>query len=243
PRLGQDRQGIYLASNIYAPLNLCPTNQCTFQHEEWLLLPKAQLYAGAGFSFWFQFGMTVGGTVTDTTQPVNVWSPYDNPRAEFFVASFNFTYSCSHNGLIVWAVSNPFGFASGGPGPEFSEFTVPTANNYCFPPAASQPGGANTIDTGDNRISGEATYGSGVIHAAVAATNGSGGIASIIYQLSPALNTNDNSRCTGSFANLCPQITGATIRKESVLNYGGTSGAYYPTPQPDLEGNVTTVFN
>jgi hypothetical protein len=56
------------------------------------------------------------------------------------------------------------------------------------------------------------------------------------------LNSNDNARCTGSFQNLCPQITGATELNESVINFGGTSGAYFAVPQPDLEGNVNTVF-
>ena len=58
----------------------------------------------------------------------------------------------------------------------------------------------------------------------------------------PDLNANDGARCTGAFLNLCPQITGATELNESVLNYGGTNAAYFAVPQPDLEGNVNTVF-
>src|SRR5262249_2562983 len=38
-------------------------------------------------------------------------------------------------------------------------------------------------------------------------------------------------------------ITAALIRNETILNYGGTNAAWFPTPQPDLEGNVTIVFN
>jgi hypothetical protein len=80
PRLGQDRQAIYLASNI---LNT-PTS---YQWEEILVLPKAQMYACAGFSFSFFSDLALGGVVTDTTQPANVFSAGDDPRSEYLVTS------------------------------------------------------------------------------------------------------------------------------------------------------------
>ena len=246
--LGQDKSSTYPISSgtafpgaIYVAANLFTNPNGGFIDEEWLILPKAAMYNGQGFSFWHLNGMTSGGVPTDSTQPVNVWSPYDNPRAEFLITSKDFYCSTGCNGLTLWAISNPFGFVSGGPSPEIEGIVIGTNNNYSQPPSASQPGSANSIDTGDLRISGEATYQSGSIYAAHSAANGAGGVMSILYRVQPTLNGND-SRCTGNYANLCPQITGASILDETILNYGGTTGAYYAVPQPDLEGNVTTVF-
>jgi len=44
PRLGQDRQAIYLASNIFS-------TPISYKWEETLVLPKAQMYACQGFGF------------------------------------------------------------------------------------------------------------------------------------------------------------------------------------------------
>lgn len=255
PRLGQDRAAtypitsgtpfpgaIYLASNLFSN-----ASGGGFLNEEWLILPKSAMYNGQAISFWFFAGMTSGGVFTDTTQPVNVWSPYDNPRAEFLITAKNINDGgglCGSpcNGLTIWAISNPFGFVTGGPSPELSSVVIGTVNNYSLPPNAVQPGSATRIDTNDTRISGEATYQSGSIHASNESANGTGGVSSLIYRVQPQLNVNDGARCTGAFLNLCPQITGATELNESVLNFGGTTAAYFAVPQPDLEGNVNTVF-
>jgi hypothetical protein len=243
PRLGQDQQAVYLASNKF--VNTGGTS-FAYTGEEWLFLPKQVMYAGAGFNFNFIENPQNHGTLLDTTQPANVWDPADNPRAEFMVGSQNINFgggSCSTsacNGLFVWAVANPLDTT--GPGPEVTSITIPTTFSYSLPPSAGQPGGANTIDTNDTRISGEVSYGGGVLHAGLAAANGAGGAMAILYKIHPTLNAND-PRCTGAFVNLCPQITAASITDESVITYGGSNSAYYPTTQPDVEGNATTVFN
>ena len=250
PRVGQDRAATYPITSgtpfpgaIYLAANLFDNNSGAYLKEEWLILPKAAMYNGQkGFSFWQFNGMTSGGVVTDSTQPVNVGSPYDNPRAEFLITSKDFFCSTGCNGLTIWAISNPFGFVTGGPSPELSSVVIGTVNNYSQPPGAVQPGTSTLIDTNDTRISGEATYQSGSIYASNESANGAGGVASLIYRVQPDLNVNDNTRCTGSFQNLCPQITGATELNESVINNGGTSAVYFAVPQPDLEGNVNTVF-
>ena len=41
------------------------------------------MYNGQAFSLWSFFGLTSGGKVTDTTQPVNVSSPYRVARRVF----------------------------------------------------------------------------------------------------------------------------------------------------------------
>ncbi|MGH6858319.1 MAG: hypothetical protein ACRECP_11980, partial [Methylocella sp.] len=163
PRLGQDRQAIYLASNIFNP---------GYKWEEILVLPKAQMYACAGFGFPVFSDLNVGGVPTDTTQPVNVFSAGDDPRSEYLVTSFNINFGggqCinSCNGLVVWAIHSPLS------SPTLNGTFVATANSYSTPPNASQPGGANTIDTGDTRISGMAMYNAGSIYASLNTANGS----------------------------------------------------------------------
>ena len=98
------------------------------------------------------------------------------------------------------------------------------------------------IDTGDCRISGEVTYNAGSLYAALATGTGAGYAGVLQYQIQPFLNVS-NARCTGSFTNLCPDITAATMRNEVLLIYCCGLASYYPTQQPDPEGNVTTVLN
>ncbi|MDQ6703293.1 MAG: hypothetical protein M3Z96_09435 [Pseudomonadota bacterium] len=224
PRLGQDRQAIYLASNIFNT----PTS---YQWEEILVLPKAQMYACAGFGFSFFADLTLDGVATDTTQPANVFSAGDDPRSEYLVTSENINFGggqCSStpcNGLVVWAIHSPLSI------PTLTGTFVATSNNYSLPPNASQPGSSNSIDTGDTRISGMAMYNAGSIYASINAANGSNSEA-ILYQIQPfvtAGGTNDG------------QIAGARILNEFV--HGGAFDTYYATQQPDPEGNVTYVWN
>jgi hypothetical protein len=242
-RLGQDRQGVYVASNLF---NLSGGVVGAYLFEEWIFLPKPQLYAGAlGSSYWHQSGMQVSGQYTDSTQPANVWSPYDNPRAEFLVTSFNINYGGGNcvtgcGGLTVWAVSNPFGWLKGGPTPEVSGMCCTGTTTYYLPPNASQPGAPNSIETLDTRITGGVTYKSGTLHAAL--TTGDNSWSDIlVYRIVPQLG-NEDSRCTGAYQYSCPQMAGVYTFDESRANYGGNF-AFYPTPVPDLEGNVVTVFN
>ena len=250
PRMGQDRQGIYVASNGFATDGM--GNPLAYDGEEWLLLPKAAMYAGTSFTYNDILNpMSPVGAFLDSSQPANVFSKMDNPRAEFFVTSFNTqnasafpcltTIGC--NGLLVWAVSNPLDTA--GPGPEVSVVRVNTTFNYALPPSATQPGSTSAgpfIDTGDVRISGEVSYVAGSLYAALT-TNAPGGVAGFIqYKIQPVLN-DGNARCTGNFANACADVVGATISDEAAFFYNNGQSAYYPTPQPDPEGNVTTVFN
>ena len=226
---------IYIAYN-----NFSPTTGGYLQ-EEWHILPKGPMYAGAGFSAWAFWGMTSGGGLTDSTQPANVWSPYERPRAEFLATSRN---SCTSpcNALTIWAISNPFSFVAGGESPELTGTVITAANTWTLPPVAPQSGGPNTVDTLDNRFTGEVTYASGHLCAAHSTANGTGGTASELYKIQPFLNVSNAARCVVS-SGLCPQITGAAIRNESVLNYGGTIAAFMAAQQPDLDGNVTTVLN
>ncbi|MGH6836134.1 MAG: hypothetical protein ACREC9_11415 [Methylocella sp.] len=217
PRLGQDRQAIYLASNIFIP---------SYKWEEILVLPKAQMYACQSISgFPFFFNLTLGGVPTDTTQPANVFSAGDDPRSEYLVTSKNIFFGDPKNGLIVWAIHSPLS------SPTLTSTFVVTANNYSIPPNASQPGGANDIDTGDNRISGMVMYNAGSIYASLNAANGANS-AVILYQIQPFL-------IAGGAGD--GQIASARILNEFI--HGGAFDAYYATQQPDPEGNVTYAWN
>lgn len=255
-RLGQDHTATYPISSgtaypgaIYLASNLFPvTGGAGFISEEWLILPKSAMYNGQGFSFWFFSNLvSPDGTTSFSSQPANVFSPFDIPRAEFFLASAccggnagGDSPTGSSNTLVAWAVSNPFGWVSGGPTPELSAVEFNTVNHYGPPPNATQTGTSTTIDTNDARISGEVTYGSGFLYGALTSSNTSGASDVIMYKVRPTLNTND-ARCTGNFLNACPQITAASINNETVLDYG-SNFAFFGTPQPDPEGNVTMVF-
>jgi hypothetical protein len=217
PRLGQDRQGIYLASNIFNK---------SYKWEEILVLPKAQMYACAGFGFSFFFDLTFGGVATDTTQPANVFSPGDDPRSEYLVTSKNIFFSDPKNGLVVWAIHSPLN------SPTLTGTGVATTNNYSIPPNASQPGGTNDVDTGDTRISGMAMYNAGSIYASINAANGSHSEA-ILYQIQPFV--------TAGGAN-DGKIASAKILNE-IVHGSSAFDVYYATQQPDPEGNVTYVWN
>jgi hypothetical protein len=223
PRLGQDRQAIYLASNIFNP---------DFKWEEILVLPKTALYACAGFSFSYFSDLTVGGVVTDSTQPANVFFPGDDPRSEYLVTSKDIVFGggCPSatpcNGLEVWAIHSPLS------SPTLTGTFVATTNNYSLPPNASQPGGTNDIDTNDTRISGMAMYNAGSIYASINAANGSHSEA-ILYQIQPFV--------TAGGAN-DGKIASAKILNE-IVHGNSTFDVYFATQQPDPEGNVTYTWN
>jgi hypothetical protein len=148
------------------------------------------------------------------------------------------------NGLVVWSFSNVLQNA-GSPGMAISGIAVSTPSNYSLPPAASQPGGRNTIDTGDTRISGAAQYKAGVLYATLNTNNGGGGSAILAYQIHAYLNDNGNGTCTGAFLNACPTLAGAGVDNEFSYDIGGGTGlnAYFGTIQPDAERNITMVFS
>src|SRR5207253_2571599 len=117
---------------------------------------------------------------------------------------------------------------------------------YSIPPDANQPGGNNTIGTGDARISGNVTYNAGSLYAALTTGTANRTPAVIAYKINPSLN-DGAARCTGGYQYLCADITYATIINEVCYGCGGfgdtTTGTFYPTVQPDPEGNWTMVYN
>jgi hypothetical protein len=241
PQLGFDDTTIYLGVNFF------PSTGGVSDYM--LLLPKATIYGGAGFGYNHEFNLRWGGTNVDTVQPVVPLTQSEHPRAGFAINSFNINFGggqCTSgcNGLIVWSFSNNLQ-ATGSPGPEVTGVLVSTANTYSLPAQASEPGCPNCIDTNDVRISGTPIYHAGLISASLN-TNGSDHHSHALwFQVQPTLNDND-PRCSGSFTNLCPQITGARLLNEDCFFCGGqgTNGStYYGTLAPNVGGDLTMVFN
>ena len=253
PTLGHGRNGDKFIGSVAIGFNLfgCNTNGFTsFEDDQIWFLPKKALYAGLpAFSFHLAIGLNVNGTHVDTVQPVNVAFGNELPRTQFAVNSFNINFGgslCSNacNGLVVWSFSNVLQ-NPGSPGMAISAQVIGTPSNYSLPPAASQPSGRNTIDTGDTRISGSAQYSAGSIYATLNTNNGGGGSAIMSYQIHAFLNDNGNGRCTGAFLNACPTLAGAGVDNEFSYGIGGgtTVNAYFGTIQPDTERNLTMVLN
>jgi len=216
PRLGQDREAIYIASNLYRP---------SYVSEEILAIPKSFLYTCGGGSYTTFTGFGALGGAGFTIQPANVFSPNDAPKSMYFVTS----YCCgSTNNLAISAMHDPFGT------PTFSRINIAATNNYSTPPGATQQGTATLIDGGDQRISGSPYYAAGSIYFALATNGGNGEPGIIEYQIQPFVVT-DHSANDG-------KIASARILNEITHFGGGTNAFYYPAVQPDGEGNVTTVF-
>jgi hypothetical protein len=245
PQLGYDDTTIYIGVNFF------PGGGGISDYM--LLLPKAKIYAGAGFSFNFWFNLSFGGVNVDTVHPSVPLASPEHPRAGIAVNTFNINFGNGQcrsgcNGLVFWAFSNNLVGGTGNPGPEFSAVGIGTANNYSFPPNANEPGCANCVDTNDPRISATPTYHAGIITAATV-TNGSGGGAGtahvLWFQARVFLNDND-ARCTGAFLNTCPQITGAQLLNEDCFFCGGEGAAgssYFGALAPNIGGDLTMIYN
>jgi hypothetical protein len=196
PRLGQDRQAVYLASNLY--------QNGSYISEEVLALPKAGLMACTTISYTTVTAITQGFTI----QPANVFSPGDDPKSMYFVTSFSGT----SNSLVVSSLHDPFGT------PTFTQTTVTTSNTYSLPPDATQQGSATLIAVGDTRISGSAYYAAGSIYAALSTNGGGGEPAMILYQIQPFVDTSGTANDG--------KISSARILNEILVGGGSNAWYY-----------------
>jgi hypothetical protein len=216
PRLGQDREAVYIASNLFSNV---------FVGEEVQALRKSDLYSCASVTRSNVTGITDGDDFF-SIQPVSIFSPYDDPKSMYFVTSATNT----SNQIKVSAFHDPFGT------PTFTSTTVTGTNTYSLPPDASQSGGCGLIATNDQRISNSPFYAAGSIYASLATNGGNGQPGILSYQIKPFVDASGGANDG--------KIVSATIRNE-IAHFGavGTTDAfYYPGQLPDPEGNVTTVF-
>jgi hypothetical protein len=239
PTLGHDtnswgtngtKGAIYIGINQFA-------NNCNggFIQNYMFVIPKDKPYAGTGMPYWYQYGLTVGGTLVDTLQPSNPVSQGDRPSATYLTNSFNILFNCGGgcSGLTMWSVNNSAAFTTGGPGPTFAGVVLPTTHTYYYPPNANQPGHAQSIETIDARITGSMYYHAGDLWGSFeTGVSGVSGAHQIWFDYHPILDTNGN-------------ITGGDERQEDCFVCGGfgTNGSsYFATLIPDTENNVTMTY-
>ena len=225
PRLGQDREHIYIASNKGI--------DGKFQYEEWLLLPKSKLYEGSTFDFGFLFNPRFNGIAMSSSQPSNVWNPSDQMRS-VFVSSKNYK-----PGGGLWCVDAKEGCKEifvWSAGQSSSKWLWPvagakvfhTTNIYSQPPDAQQKD-REKIWSNNTDIVGQVTYANYSLVAALNTRNTSGGASSLLVKI----------------GELYPSggIDHARITDEAMLDYGKDVSAIFATPVPDLKGNTITVFS
>jgi hypothetical protein len=239
PTLGHDtsnwgkngtKGAIYIGINQFS-------NNCNggFIQNYMFVVPKDKPYAAAAsIPFWFEFGFNFGGPLVDTLQPSNPVSQGDRPSATYLTHTFNIAFGCNPcNGLGLWSVNNSAAFTTGGPGPTFTGVVVPTAHNYYYPPNANQPGGAQSIETIDVRITGSMFYHAGDLWGSFeTAVPNVAGAHQIWFDYHPILNGSGN-------------ITGGDERQEDCFVCGGfgTNGSsYFAALSPDTENNVTMTY-
>ena len=258
PTLGHDsnnwglhatKGGFYIGINQFSGSGHC--SGAGFSTNYVFFVPKDAIYSGAGYGYWYFFGLFANGRTVDTVQPTNVTDRADHPAAIFLVNSYNINFGggqCSSgcNGLVTWTVSgptsgsviapnNPFAFLQGGNGPILTGIARSTTHNYSLPPNANEPGCANCIDTNDTRISGQVKYHAGSLFGALE-TGVSGAVATagpIWFELHPVMSNNNS------------QLSSVTERQEDCFVCGGwasNGSAYFATLQPDLENNIVMVF-
>jgi len=197
--------------------------------------PKDPLYAGTGYWYWYQFGLTARGKLVDTVSPANPEGAGDHPSAELITNSFNILWNCGAgcSGLTMWSENNVAAFTTGGPGPTFTGVVLPTSHTYYYPPAANQPGSAQSIETIDTRITGSMYYHAGHLFGSLeTGVPGVQGAHPIWFDYHPVLNTAQN-------------ITGGEERQEDCFFCGGqgaSGSAFFATLVPDAEDNLTMEY-
>ncbi|HEV2489579.1 MAG TPA: hypothetical protein VGT03_07210 [Candidatus Acidoferrales bacterium] len=239
PTLGFDPTAIYIGFNDFLAAG-------GFTNELWIL-NKTKIEGGLATSPAAFSGFGICSTTcapVDTLQPVNVYNPNDQPRAEYMVNSFNGSTAglvgCGSSttpcdGLILWAISSPLS------GPSFSGVIVGTPSSYVFPTPATQPGcTTNTtgcmIETLDLRISGNVYYNHGSFYPTLETSIGGGENSTLTWEIEPQL-----SRAAKAI------MSGAVVAKESGYFTGGanlrcTGSAIFGDAIPDSEGNLTMGF-
>jgi hypothetical protein len=237
PTLGQSWANDKYNAGIFVCFNQFTSSG--FTSDYCYYLPKKQIYTGAGFSFFFNFNFSYGGTLLSSIQPVNVSQVDEQPRAEYAVTSIN---TNGANGLVIWSFANIVDQA-GTPGPYVTGVHVATPSSYSYPADADNAGFcSNCIETLDNRISGMVQYAGGRMFPTLDTANG-GTSAVLGWVVRPFLNDNGGG-CSGNFTNACPGVTGATIETEFCDYCGaGSLAAWFGTIAADEEGNWTMFAN
>ena len=234
---GATKGGIYVGINQFSGSGICQNSG--FSGNYFFMIAKDGIYNGGTYFWWTASTFTHGGTLVDTLAPANMTDWADRPSSVLIANTLNMNFGGGQNTLVVWSVTNPFGWISGGSGPVFTGINMTTAHTYDFPPAADEPNSTNTggcsqcIDTGDKRISGQLKYHAGHLFGSYeTSVSGSSEAGPIWFDVHPVLDGNGN-------------ITSAEERQEDCFVCGGwasNTSAYYTTLQPDPENNLLLIY-
>ena len=246
PTLGHDsnnwavsatKGGFYVGINEFGGTGICTGSG--FIGNFLFMIANDGIYNGGTYFWWTAPGFTHGGTLVDTLSPANMTDWADRPSSVLFANTLNINFGGGQNTLVVWSVTNPFGWISGGANPVFTGVNMTTAHTYDMPPAADEPGASagticsQCIDTGDKRISGQLKYHAGHLFGSFeTSVSGSSEAGPIWFDVHPVLDGNGN-------------ITSAEERQEDCFVCGGWTGnssAYYATLQPDPENNLVMMY-
>jgi hypothetical protein len=227
PQLGYDDSTIYIGVNFF------PASGGV---SDWmLLLPKSKIYSGSGFGYNYWFNLNWGGVNVDTVHPAVLLTAAEHPIAGVAVNTFNINFGIysggCQNGLLVWAFSNNLTSS-----PTITAAFTGTANNYCMPPSANQPGWANSIDTGDVRISGTPIYHAGMIAASFNTNAGDAHSHSLWFQARPFLSYNGSNW----------QMAAVQLLAEDCFYCGGqgTNGSsFYGALSFNDGGDLSMIYN
>jgi hypothetical protein len=239
PTLGHDsnnwgtnahKGAIYIGINQFS-------NNCNggFIQNYVFFIPKDRAYTGGAIFRTFNFAFRQGSTLFDTLQPSNPATPGDRPSASYLANTRNILWGCGAgcNDLILWSINNVAAFTTGGPNPTVVGVVVPTAHTYRYPPSANQPGGANSIETIDVRITASMYYHAGHLFGTFeTGVLGVSGAHPIWFDYHPLLDLSGN-------------ITGGEERQEDCFFCGGqgaAGSAYFTALQPDPENNLVMTY-
>ena len=238
PTLGQSWANDKFNAGIFSCFNQFTSSG--FQTAYCYFLPKAKIYTGASFTYYYHYNFSYNGVQLSTIQPVNVSQLDEQPRAEYALASINTNNNA--NGLVILSFANIIS-QTGTPGPYVAGVFVSTPSSYNYPADANNANFcSNCIETLDNRISGMVQYAGGRMFPTIDVANG-GGSAALGWVVRPFLNDNGGG-CTGNFNNACAGVTGATIETEFCDACGqGSQSVWFGAIAADEEGNWTMFAN
>jgi hypothetical protein len=237
PTLGYDPQGLYFGCNMFT------FNGSSGFHNEIDGISKG-CYTGGSCFLPFFLDLNVSGTDVDTIQPVETAARRVGPQTEFAVNSFNLNFgsgqcSAGCSGLVVWALSD---LANEGSNGWKLSGDVISSDGYSLAPLAYNPPAAQNIETIDTRISGTPTYENGRIYFGLdtAVNNGAEVVPGIYWGVIDGyLNDSTISGC-----GLCTTINGGTaIDQQGYFFFNFAGAAFFPTLDPDQEGNIFLSYN
>jgi hypothetical protein len=219
-QIGLDGSAFYFGGNMFN------NTASAYLYDEIFAASKAKMEAGMPAPAKGLKMISVGGTLIDTLQPVEVEGA--SPSAGLFIDSFNMNSNCFGGciGINIFAMANAL------TNPKLTEKTIKSLS-YNTPPAADQPTCSGCVETLDTRISGTPIYRGGEITFALETGVSVGGSTNpgIMWgQVRPTLSA-------------AGKITGATMVQNAYYSFSGDTAASFGALMSDKNGNIIMVFD